>query len=386
VPGTEKYRVLLVDDERNVLDGYRRQLRKSPFILDTADSGQAGLDLLQSGKTYAVVVSDMRMPGMNGIEFLQEVRRHTPDTVLMMLTGNADMDTCINAINEGHIFRFMNKPCPPEDMAKSINAGIEQYRLITSEKELLHGTLTGAIRTLTDILGIMNPPAFSRGARIRRYVRHIVAELNIPHFWEYEMAATLCMIGCVALPPEILARINTRKSLTSEQRGEFAKYPLYGGQLLAEIPRLEMAAEIIMRQNKVARNRIIPAENMSGEQAIALGAQMIRLGMDLDLLLQKDYSFIEALNKLHSQYGPDHPLIIALMSFETGLQDRVTMTVHARELSTGMLAAEDITTTSGQILLMKGQRITAPLRYHLQSCAQAGGLKEPFAVEVVSND
>ena len=115
--------ILLVDDERNILDGYRRSLR-GEFLMDTAQSGQEALELIESKGPYAVVISDMRMPGMDGIELLRRVKSEAPETVRVMLTGNADMDTAVEAINEGSIFRFLNKPCDKERMAKTITAAL----------------------------------------------------------------------------------------------------------------------------------------------------------------------------------------------------------------------------------------------------------------------
>ena len=117
--------ILCVDDDPNVLQAYRRGLRKS-FQIDTASGGLEGLELV-SQNTYAVVVSDFNMPGMNGIEFLKKVKMAAPDTVRMMLTGNQDLKIAMEAVNEGSIFRFLTKPCPPESLIKSLRAGIERW-------------------------------------------------------------------------------------------------------------------------------------------------------------------------------------------------------------------------------------------------------------------
>src|SRR5215475_6428441 len=100
-------KILLVDDDKNVLDGYRRILGRE-FVLETAIGGPAALRMVEEHGPFAVVVSDMRMPGMDGVQLLQKVKVLAPNTVRVMLTGNSDMDTAINAINEGNIFRFLN--------------------------------------------------------------------------------------------------------------------------------------------------------------------------------------------------------------------------------------------------------------------------------------
>lgn len=375
--------ILLVDDEPNVLSGYKRQLRKA-YVIRTAESGPQALSMLDNSGPYAVVVSDMRMPQMNGIEFLSEVRLRSPESVRIMLTGNADLQTCIDAVNEGCIFRFLTKPCESEVLAQTLDAGLTQFRLIRSERELLQGTLKGCIRTLTDILGLLNPAAFSRATRLCRYVRHIAAQVGVKHFWEYEMAATLSHIGCIALPPELLARMQAGRSLTSEQMGVLANHPNVGCQLLAEIPRLEMVAEIIALQNRVPRKKVIDTDNMNEEQAIEFGGQLLRCTLDLDALLMRGLSFIDALSVLHKEYGPDHPLIAALMSYEERAEDRVRMQTTAEGLSPSMAADEDITTKDGHIVVSKGQRFSDPVRFHLEACSKTGVLKEPFWVVVIN--
>src|SRR6478609_5248404 len=137
--------ILLVDDDRNILSGYRRNLR-GEFLIDTAQGGQEALELLEKKGPYALVISDMRMPGMDGIAFLSKLKAMSPDTVRVMLTGNADTETAIEAINEGSIFRFLNKPCSKEILAKTITAGLVQYRLVTAEKQLLEQTLSGCLQ------------------------------------------------------------------------------------------------------------------------------------------------------------------------------------------------------------------------------------------------
>ena len=122
-------KILLVDDEPKLLSSIKRQLRKH-FDIDTAISGQEGLDKIREHGPYAVVVSDMQMPLMDGVQFLSAVQTLSPNSTRIMLTGNADQRTAVEAINRGSIFRFLTKPCPLEDLSESIVAGIEQHNLM----------------------------------------------------------------------------------------------------------------------------------------------------------------------------------------------------------------------------------------------------------------
>jgi DNA-binding NtrC family response regulator len=144
-------KILCIDDDANVLTGIQRNLRKQ-FDIDTAVGALAALKLIEKECPYAVIVADMQMPGMNGVEFLNIARKKYPDTVRVMLTGNADQKTATDAVNRGHIFSFLNKPCPPEKLAEVLTDGIKQYRLITAERELLENTLNGSVKVLMEIL------------------------------------------------------------------------------------------------------------------------------------------------------------------------------------------------------------------------------------------
>jgi serine phosphatase RsbU (regulator of sigma subunit) len=128
-----KSKVLLVDDDAMVLAGLKRHLRNK-FRIETALSGEEGLKRIEENGPYAVIVSDFSMPGMNGIEFLCQVKESDPDTVRMMLTGSADMSTAIQAVNEGSIFQFHPKPCPPDTLGKAIQSGIDAYRKTTTDQ------------------------------------------------------------------------------------------------------------------------------------------------------------------------------------------------------------------------------------------------------------
>jgi signal transduction histidine kinase len=128
--------VLLVDDEPNVLSGYRRQLGRR-YTLLTAEGGDEALELLARRPDIAVVIADMRMPRMNGVQLLAEIEQRRPDAVRMMLTGNVDQETAVQAVNCGHVFRFINKPAPAEVVIEAIESALTRYRLGRAERELV---------------------------------------------------------------------------------------------------------------------------------------------------------------------------------------------------------------------------------------------------------
>src|SRR5246127_4621884 len=264
-------KILLVDDDSNILDGYRRSL-SNEFLMETALGGTEALALATDNGPYAVVISDMRMPGMDGIQLLSHIKAVSPDTIRVMLTGNADTDTAINAINEGSIFRFLNKPCSKEVMARTITAALVQYRLVTAEKQLLEQTLSGILQVLTEVLSLVNPAAFGRAERARRYIHHIVSSMKLGNPWQYEVAAMLSQLGCVTLAPETIEAIYRGEKLTPNEQTQYAAHPSVAYDLLSRIPRLEPIAWMIEHQNKSVREA---GDTMTAD--MRLGAEILRL-------------------------------------------------------------------------------------------------------------
>jgi len=129
-------KILLVDDDEMLLAGLKRQLRNK-FRVETAISGEDAVKMVEDNGPYAVVVSDYMMPGMNGIEFLTQVKLTNPDTIRMMLTGSADMTTAIKAVNEGSIYKFHPKPCPADTLSDAIQSGIDEYQKVTTDQTQL---------------------------------------------------------------------------------------------------------------------------------------------------------------------------------------------------------------------------------------------------------
>ncbi len=199
-------KVLFVDDQVEVTSSYKRLLRQH-FEIHTAASAEEALTCLRVNKDtpYAVIVSDFKMPGMDGLDFLKEAKEISPDTTRVLLTGYADTETAATAINEGAIFRFLSKPCPTKEMITIINDCIQQHHLLISEKELLRGTLQGSLKVLSDILAVSNPDSFGQGERIKKIVSYLLKKVPQPNSWQIEIAAMLSQIGSVALPPQIVS-------------------------------------------------------------------------------------------------------------------------------------------------------------------------------------
>lgn len=379
-------KILFVDDDPHIRRAIiRRQQVK--FHLETAASGPEGLEILDSQGPFAVVLSDMRMPVMDGIEFLSHVKQRSPDTVRMMLTGNADLQTAINAVNEGNIFRFLTKPCPVTDLTTALRAGVEQYHLITTERVLLGKTLKGSIQVLSEILSLVNPSAFSRASRISSTVKDIVTHLQLPDSWQFELASMLSQVGCVTLPPDILNKIYEQLPLTKEEERLFQSHPSVGRQLLAHIPRLELVSQMIEGQEKPPETPISPTNLKTDEDKAILGAQLLKLALDFDNQVSNGLSHQDALSIMRQRRGKyNRHLVKALDHLRGAKAEGGIKEVTADGLAIGMVADQDIFAQNGLLLVHKGQEITLAMMIRLRNFAKSLGVVEPFRVKVVSQE
>jgi CheY-like chemotaxis protein len=371
-------KVLCVDDEENVLRAFERNLRQH-FNIETAVGPEAGLSAIEQQGPYAAVVSDLRMPGMDGIQFLSAVRKQSPDSVRLILTGNADLQAAIASVNEGSIFQFLTKPCPVDMLRSALEGALKQYQLIIAERELLEHTLNGSVGMMTEVLSVVSPLAFSRASRIRRYVRHMATRLDLPNLWEFDLASMLSQIGCIAVPPDILEKLYGGKALTPEQQKTFSTHPSVGRKLLAKIPRLEVIAEIIGYQ----MTPVAELRDLSISETVKLGAQMLMVAMQLDEIVSRG-----ALPESAIRFMSDRPriyepkLVVAIETVGAGAVEMESRAVYLRDLRSGMLINQDLRTASGLLLIAKGQLVSEPVITRLLNFRNIAGSESPISVQV----
>lgn len=373
-------KVLLVDDDVNILAAYRRVLR-GKLELSVAESGKEALTILKRSDPFAVIVSDYRMPEMDGIEILTQARELRPDTVRIMLTGQADMQAAIDAINQGNIFRFLTKPCPAEIFLKQVYAGMEQYRLIYAERELLNQTLKGSIKVLVDILALVNPMAFSRLGLIRSLAKNLAIQLGEKDIWKVELAALLSQIGCVTVPPQILQRAFRQEDLTPQETALFYSHPQIGCDLLKHIPRMKEVAEAINYQMKNFDGNGYPPSSLAGED-IPLVSRILRVAGDFEALISTSIPEMKAIRIMQEREGVYDPVILETLKAEVIKleQERMPLLYAINELQPEMILAEDILDGNGLVLITKYQEITDVLITRLKNYARMGMVQEPIKV------
>ncbi|MCA9230216.1 MAG: response regulator [Planctomycetales bacterium] len=368
-------KVLLVDDDPNVLKGYERRLRKL-FEIETALCSEEALTAVNFLGPFAVIVSDMNMPRQNGIELLKRFLRESPESVRIMLTGNADQQTATDAINEGRVFRFLNKPCDTERLAVAIADGLEYHRLIVAERELLEQTVHGSISMLTEILSVTNPSAFGRATRIRRIVKELIKFAKLEQPWECEMAAMLSEVGCVTVPAEVLEKAQRGDPLSGHEVVLLSGRYHLAHDLIRQIPRLENVAEIVAWQDDSKSSEVNLDE-------IPLAAHLLKIAREYDVRMQNDVGPSIALDQIAHQSGSYHPTAInALRQLVDKQPEYEAREAVLAQLEVGWVFSEDVKTTEGILLVKAGQEITSSLLLRLQSNAHSMSIVEPQNVLV----
>lgn len=348
VVATERPRVLCLDDEPALLEGLERHLRKR-YEVFTNTNGQQALETLVARGPFAVVVSDMRMPLMNGAVFLSKARELSPDSVRILLTGHADMESAVAAVNTGQIFRFLTKPCPAGQLLTHIEDAVKQYNLLNVEKTLLEKTLRGAVSALTDILALTSPLAFSRATRVRSRVIAMCNRMQLTDRWHIEVAAMLSDLGAITLSEETARKYFSGLPLDAEEQETVASMSRVGRNLLSDIPRLEPVLSIL---------EAVETATQAGPDAKCSdpGAQILLLARDADALEHTGTPLAVAIGhfeKRKDRYG--ERTVAALAS--SGVAGKIEL-MPLSEVREGMVFADDVRTEHGTLLVPRGFEVT----------------------------
>lgn len=381
-------RVLCVDDEVDVVRGFQRNLRRD-FTIEIAQEAAKALDVLRQGEPFAVIVADMYMPGMTGIELLAKAREIAPNTARIMLTGHAEMSLAIRAMHEGSVFRFLTKPCSVDDLRSAIHAGIVQHELLTAEKELLEGTLKGAIGVLMDVLSAVAPDSFGRAQAHRAVASSVAQAMKLDGVRDVELGAMLAAIGLVSVPPDVLLKVRDGMQLSPVEEAMVARVPEIGSSILGRIPRLEEAARIVLYQYKRFDGSGFPADSVARVH-IPIGARILKVVRDVHALEAAGTPISEAIAMMRGRSGWYDPevleatasLLIHRDASNPEGAEAEPVPVKVRDLRTGDVLASDLKTTTGTLLVGKGNRLSETILHRLRNMDRLHGLVDPVLVQL----
>jgi FixJ family two-component response regulator len=376
--------VLCVDDEPLLLEGLARTLREN-FTVVTETKPLTALAMLESREhDYVAIISDMRMPVMDGAKFLACAAEIAPNSTRVLLTGHAELNSAIAAVNTGRIFRFLCKPCPANELISAIEAAAEQHQLRTLEKELMEQTLTGSVRLLSEVLMLVAPRLFTQNQRIQAYVLYLAERLGRHDGWRFELAACLNMIGCAGLPEETFNRALAGKPLDEQESRAFAEHPLTAHRLLKKIPRFEEVAEILRLQAEPPAEAAPPSSAKPASPDVELGANLLRVARRVEQLVAQGATEAEASRQLLPTATPPERDLLALLAEYRPAASGELKELKVAQLTAQMLLESDVKTKTGVVVVPGGKQLTLLLIERLLRFAKAGVLIEPVRVLVPS--
>jgi response regulator RpfG family c-di-GMP phosphodiesterase len=382
-------RLLIVDDSEDVILSLR-ELLSERYQVDTAGNGAEAVRLLRLGRPYSVIISDMHMPGMKGVELLALCATIRPLATRILLTGDASRRVSTEALNVSHCFRVVYKAIPPAELLAIVELAVRQNEQAVMENELLDSTYRGTVKLLLELFSATAPESLEMSVRLQRVVRKFADIMKFPLAWEIEMTAGLARIGMATLPPNVLSKFSEKKRLTSVEQSLVDTIPDIGARLLEAVPRLERVAETIRYQWKHYDGTGLPVDSRNGV-LIPLGARVLKIFTDRAWLELDGVPVAEARKKMEERVGVYDPELLAasFLHFPDNIvQDSsipaMVLMLSATELKPRQTAVMDITTKSGQRIVAAGNRLTAASIQRIRNHRELGNLPGPFCVQELS--
>jgi response regulator RpfG family c-di-GMP phosphodiesterase len=370
--------ILFIDDDIRILKSFKRNL-STIFNVFTADSPQQGLNLVEKNGPFSVVVSDMRMPGMNGVEVLNRVQNVNEDIVRILLTGYADQQTAIEAVNQCNLFRFLIKPCEINRLTATLWEGVREYQRVVSNKCVVGSTLSGVVNLLSQTLSLVNPMAQRKANRLKRYCRHLVTGCSAEIRWTVESAALLSQLGELSTVKKSSA-VTPVEDITVP--GNFGRPSELTIRLLMHVPAFENIIEIMALQGKPL-NRWPKYPDPQKQYMIHLCGRILQIATGFDAHLLGGLTFTEALAAMRSipeLYAPDLLSLLAARDFEG--RDMMQLSLLCDDLKPGMILCSGVQAVNGSILAFKNETITETLLVELKESSRGLGVQEPIPVLV----
>jgi len=379
-------KIMIVDDDQMILDGFRRLLSRH-FSISLCNAPLDALVRVEQEGPFAVVISDMHMPVMDGINFLAKVKERCPEAIRMMLTGDSDIKVAIDAVNEGQIFRFLTKPCDYRVLANAILTAIQQHRLVTAERELLEKTLKGSISMLTEILSMTDPKLFGQASRVRDLVRELAPKLSIESPLDLEFAALLSPLGWVPIPAELREKVRSGAALSQEERAVVSRVPQVGHALLSRIPRLEKVADLVRLMNCPAQE----AETLAASQKVPEllpGARLLHVLNALAELESEGLAASAAVDMLRSKgQAYDQKTVASVAGFfgsgatVQGAAGVEKLAADIPDLRIGDVLEFNVETLDGRLLVAADVMVTPIIKERLVNFQALFGIKRPIIVK-----
>ena len=408
------WRILCVDDEANILSALRRLFRQNGYQISIANSGAEALQILEA-ETFDLVISDMRMPEMDGAQFLEQVFRRYPDTVRLLLTGYADITSTINAINKGQIYRYVSKPWDDQELLltvrqaldlkalqreklrlealtarqneelKALNLSLEEKVQARTQElalanEKLKNSFVTSVKVFANLIELREGNLAGHSRRVADLARKIANQLGLPpkEAQDVFLAGLLHDIGKIGLPDHLLAKAVTQMS--GDDLGAYRKHPAKGEQSLMALEELRGAAKLIRAHHERFDGQGYP-DALTG-LAIPFGARILALANDYDglqigIVAPRRLNVEDAKKMIADGRGKryDPQVVDAFLAVMGDVEPERTaeIAVPVAELKPGMALARDLLTRDGVLLLAADYLLDANLIRQIRDYAASEG-------------
>jgi DNA-binding response OmpR family regulator len=368
--------VMIVDDNPANLKLLEDMLREHRYEVRSFPRGRLAIAAAEQHPPDLILL-DINMPEMDGYQVCEQLKsspRSAGIPVIFLSALNATEDK-VKGFRSGGV-DYISKPFVFEDVQARVETHLKLRRAQQAEHDLLEKTLGGAVRTLWELVQLTSPALASRSYALRDIVLWMTTRMELPDPWQYELAATLCLVGCVALPEEVFERAYLGKHLSPDEARMFHAHPARAARLLSNIPRLEVVAEIIRGQQAPE------ARPSVGEQA-AQGARMLHLAVELDRRIHRGANPASALAELRASHRFDVPMLNALAGYAPTHAEYEIRKLPLSEIEEGMALDKDVLSKDGKLLILKGGTVlTETWIERLQNFARTRGIQELIEVRV----
>ncbi len=419
--------VLCVDDEPNILAALKRLLRPEGYKVLTATSAKDAFGILEAEPSIGVVISDMRMPVMNGAEFLEGVRKRWPRVARLLLTGHSDMEATIGAINRGEIQRYISKPWDDHDIVAAIRIACEKRALederdrlqqltrkqnielgelnaslelrvaertaelaganlkLEDANQRLKGSLLTTLKVFSTLVELRESDYVGHSRRVAEMSRTIGRQMGLQGaaLQNVFLAGLLHDVGKIGLSESTLREQAGKRGV--EASSAFKRYPIRGEQIVTPLPELRQAGCLIRSHRERVDGRGYP-DGLRGN-AIPLGARIVSLAKDLDGLqigmfggqrLTLEAARAEVARHAASNYGADVVEAMLALAGVTGPAARVEIKVTGNQVQEGMILSRDLATSEGILLLSADKMLDASM----VECIRAFQVADPLGLQI----
>ncbi|MEU4626420.1 response regulator [Actinoplanes sp. NPDC023801] len=362
--------LLLVDDDSTIAT-LSLQLGRDHRLLVAGDGEQA-LRLLASNGPVAAVITDMIMPGMNGVELLGRIQMEYPEVMRILHTAHGDMNTAIAAINSGGVYRYLPKPARRDDIIQTVKQAVSKHEHSMAERTKLDTTLKTSVQAIFGLLELSSPQGFARAGRIRSLVAELVHALELDGLWEIEVAAMASQVGAVTVPAEVMRKLCEGDPLSADEQATVNGMPKMVLPLIKDIPMLEDVVATI-------RGLAGEAPPAGGWSPLAEGAiSVVRTAIEYVTAESRTNTASTAITAI-TRAGSCAPHVLValrqLKGVETG--STATQAYALADLQVGMRLAQDVMAQNGLVLIGSGTVVTDVMLDRLNNFSRMVGLVEP---------